>query len=184
MNTFIAALAGLCASRPLDEKRLVAPSRRVGNQWLDAAARAGQPLLNVRVETFRSLAVGLAAPALAGGGLTVAPRRAERLLIDRVLRTLLREGKLPYLSRAKPGAGLAATVLSSLTELRQEDVPEDRLRKGVLEDAFKNADLKLLVGCTAGFSPPKVSPITRACCVLLQNGSRPIPMRSAATRLS
>ena len=114
MNTFIAALAGLCASRPLDEKRLVAPSRRVGNQWLDAAARAGQPVLNVRVETLRSLAVDLAAPALARGGLTVAPRRAEQLLVDRVLRTLLREGKLPYLSRAKPGAGLAATVLASL----------------------------------------------------------------------
>ena len=67
MNTFIAALAGLCASRPLDEKRLVAPSRRVGNQWLDAAARAGRPMLNVRVETLRSLAVDLAAPALASG---------------------------------------------------------------------------------------------------------------------
>ena len=146
MNTFIAALAGLCAARPLDEKRLVAPSRRVGNQWLDAAARAGQPVLNVRVETLRSLAVDLAAPALAGGGLTVAPRRAEQLLVDRVLRTLLREGKLPYLSRAKPGAGLAATVLASLAELRQEGVPEERLRAGVLEDAAKSADLKLLVG--------------------------------------
>jgi len=145
MNTFIAALAGLCAARPLDEKRLVAPSRRVGNQWLDAAARAGQPVLNARVETLRSLAVGLAAPALASGGLTVAPRRAEQLLIDRVLRTLLREGKLPYLSRAKPGAGLAATVLASLAELRQEGVPEERLRKGVLEEVAKSADLKLLV---------------------------------------
>ena len=61
MNAFTASLAGLCASRPLDEKRLIAPSRRVGNQWLEAAARAGQPVLNVRVETLRSLAVGLAA---------------------------------------------------------------------------------------------------------------------------
>ncbi|MHB8835612.1 MAG: PD-(D/E)XK nuclease family protein [Candidatus Methylomirabilia bacterium] len=146
MNTFIAALAGLCASRPLDEKRLVAPSRRVGNQWLDDAARAGQPVLNVRVETLRSLAVDLAAPALASLGLAVAPRRAEQLLIDRVLRTLLREGRLPWLSRARPGAGLAATVLATLLELRREDVPEERLRKGVLEDARKSADLKLLVG--------------------------------------
>ena len=146
MNTFIAALAGLCASRPLDEKRLVAPSRRVGNQWLDAAARAGRPMLNVRVETLRSLAVDLAAPALASGGLTVAPHRAEHLLIDRALRTLLREGKLPYLSRAKPGAGLAATVLASLADLRQEGVPEDRLRRAVLEDDAKSADLKSVSG--------------------------------------
>jgi ATP-dependent helicase/nuclease subunit B len=145
MNAFIAALAGLCASRPLHEKRLVAPSRRVGNQWLDAAARAGQPLLNVRVETLSSLAFGLAAPALADGGLSSAPPRAVQLLIDRTLRTLLRDGRLPYLSRAKPGAGLAATVLATLAELRQGGVPEDRLRKGVLEDAAKSADLRLLV---------------------------------------
>jgi len=124
MNTFITALAGLCASRPLDEKRLVAPSRRVGNQWLDAVARAGQPVLNVRVETLHSLAAGLAAPALASAGLSVAPRRAEQLLVDHVLRALLREGKLPYLSRAKQGAGLAATVQACLAELRQEGVPE------------------------------------------------------------
>ena len=130
MNAFIAVLADLCAARPLDEKRLVAPSRRVGNQWLDALARAGRPVLNARVETLRSLAVGLAAPALAGAGLAVAPRRAEHLLVDRALRPLLREGRLPYLSRAKPGAGLAATVLASLAELRLEGVPEERLREG------------------------------------------------------
>ncbi len=146
MNTFIAALAAQCASRPIDEKRLIAPSRRVGNQWLDAAARSGRPMLNVRVETLRSLAVDLAAPALARGGLTVAPRRGAQLLIDRVLRALLREGRLPYLSRAKPGAGLAATVLASLAELRQEDIPEENLRKGVFADVAKNADLKLLAG--------------------------------------
>ena len=146
MNTFITALAGVCASRLLEEKRLVAPSRRVGNQWLDAVARAGQPVLNSRVETLRALAVGLAAPALASGGLTVAPRRAEQILADRVLRTQLREGRLPYLGRAKPGAGLAATVLASLAAIRQEGVPEDRLGTGALEDAAKGADLTLLAG--------------------------------------
>ncbi len=146
MNIFIAALAGLCASKPLEEKRLIAPSRRVGNQWLDAAARAGQPVLNARVETLRSLAVELAAPALANDGLTVAPRRAEQLLADRVLRAMLLEGRLPFLSQARPGAGLAATVLASLAELRREGVPEDRLRDGVFEDGAKSADLRLLAG--------------------------------------
>jgi hypothetical protein len=81
MNAFIAALANLCAARPLHEKRLVAPSRRVGNQWLDAAARAGQAVLNARVETLRSLAVDLA-PGARRGGLAGAPRRAELLLVD------------------------------------------------------------------------------------------------------
>ena len=144
MNTFVAALVGLSAAHPLDEKRLVAPSRRVGNQWLDAAARAGHPVLNVRVETLRSLAVDLAAPALAAGGLAVAPRRAELLLVDRLLQTLLREGKLHYLCTAAPGDGLTAAVLKSLAALRQQEVPGGRLRQG-LPAAAKAADLKLLV---------------------------------------
>ncbi len=146
MNAFVTAIAGLCTARPLDEKRLLAPTRRVGNQWLDAAARAGRPVLNVRVETLRSLAVELAAPALADAGLTVAPRRAEQLLVERTLHALLRDGKLPWLGKAAPGAGLAATLLSSLAELRLEGVADDRLRPGVFEPAAKAADLKLLVG--------------------------------------
>jgi ATP-dependent helicase/nuclease subunit B len=144
MNTFIAALADLCAAHPLAEKRLVAPSRRVGNQWLDAAARAGRPVLNVRVETLRSLAVELAAPALAGSALAVAPNRAEHLLMDRVVRSLVRDGKLAYLRTAKQGSGLAAMVLTCLAELRQEGVPEERLRAGVLDDREKSNDLRLL----------------------------------------
>ncbi|HWR98683.1 MAG TPA: hypothetical protein VN317_09715, partial [Candidatus Methanoperedens sp.] len=143
MNAFVAALADLCAARRLEEKRLIAPSRRVGNQWLDAAARAGRPALNVRVETLRSLAVELAAPLLARDGLAVAPRRAETLLVGRLLRELL-PGKLRYLSAAAPGEGLAATVQASLAELRAHDIPETRLRARVLEDPAKAADLRLL----------------------------------------
>jgi ATP-dependent helicase/nuclease subunit B len=145
MNVFIAALAGLCAGQPLAEKRLIAPSRRVGNQWLDVVARAGRAVLNVRVETLRSLAVELAAPALAQAGRAVAPRRAELILTDRALRTLLPE-KLTYLRAAAPGAGLSATVLRSVVDLRLEGVPAARLRKGVLEDPAKAADLRLIVG--------------------------------------
>ena len=144
-NAFISALRGQCAGRALDEKRLVAPTRRVGNQWLDALARAGQPALNVRVETLRSLAVELAAPQLAAAGLGVAPQRAELLLVDRLLRSLP-PGSLRYLGTAAPGAGLTALVLSSLAELRREGVPSSRLGSGAFEDPAKAADLALLVG--------------------------------------
>ncbi|HEY5998231.1 MAG TPA: hypothetical protein VI078_02900, partial [bacterium] len=143
MNAFVSALAGLCAQRRFEEKRLIAPSRRVGNQWLEAAARAGAPALNVRVETLRSFAVGLAAPALAREGLAVAPRRAEELLVDRLLRELL-PARLRYLRSAAPGPGLAATVLATLAELRVQGVPEGHLRAGALDERAKAEDLRLL----------------------------------------
>jgi ATP-dependent helicase/nuclease subunit B len=145
MNAFVTALAGLCAERPLDEKRLIAPSRRIGNQWLDAAARAGHPALNVRVETLHSLAVDLASTRLARDGLTVAPRRAEELLVGRLLRDLL-PGRLRYLRDAASGPGLASSVLVSLAALRVQHVPDSRLRAGVFKDPGKAADLRLIVG--------------------------------------
>jgi ATP-dependent helicase/nuclease subunit B len=143
MNTFLTALADCCAGSPLDEKRLVAPTLRVGNQWLDAVARSGRPALNVRVETLRSLAVGLAEPLLARAGLDVAPRRAETLLVERLLRELP-PGRLRYLGAALPGPGLTATLLATLSGLRAHGVGEASLRDAALEDPGKAADLRLL----------------------------------------
>jgi ATP-dependent helicase/nuclease subunit B len=144
MNTFVAALAGVCAARRFEEKRLLAPSRRVGNQWLEAAARDGHPALNVRVDTLRSLAVELASPLLAGEGLTVVPRSAEALLVERVMRDVLPPRSRYLRAPSATGSGLAAAVLATLAELRWHGVPAERLRASVLEDPGKAADLCLL----------------------------------------
>ena len=66
MNVSIltSALKDVCRDRLLDEKWLLAPSRRIGHQWLDVVARAGQPAVNVRIKTIRSLALELAAPEI------------------------------------------------------------------------------------------------------------------------
>lgn len=144
MNTLVAALADRCRERLLEEKWLLAPTRRVGAQWLDAAARAGRATLNARVETLGSMAVNLAAPALAAAGLQPAPRRAAVLLVDRAL-AALGPKRLRYLRDAAPGLGLAGTVFASLDALRLAGVPARRLRAGVFEDDAKGSDLKALL---------------------------------------
>lgn len=64
LNTFAAALAAICQEAPLTEKWLVAPSLRIGYQWLDRIALAGRPVFNVRVFTLTGLALDLAAAAM------------------------------------------------------------------------------------------------------------------------
>ena len=56
MNTFIEKLAEACREHRVPEKWLIAPSLRVGHQWLDQVTRSGGPVLNVHVLTVRSLA--------------------------------------------------------------------------------------------------------------------------------
>ena len=54
MNTLIEHLAEACRDHLLGVKWLIAPSRRVGHQWLDQVARAGAPVVNVHVQTIRA----------------------------------------------------------------------------------------------------------------------------------
>ena len=58
-NKFIQNLAASCSEHLLAEKWLIAPNRRVGNQWVEQVARMGQPAVNLRVTTFRSLVLEL-----------------------------------------------------------------------------------------------------------------------------
>jgi len=57
LNQLVREIRSFCASHMLEEKWLLAPSRRVGQQWLDTVVRSGQPVLNVHVESPETLAL-------------------------------------------------------------------------------------------------------------------------------
>ena len=81
MNHIVESLAAICRDRLLAEKWLIAPSLRVGHQWLDAVTRSGQPAINVRVKTLRRLALELAGPAMASAGFTLISDTAATFLV-------------------------------------------------------------------------------------------------------
>jgi hypothetical protein len=60
-NRFVDSLADYCGAHVLTEKWVLAPSLRVGHQWLESVARRGQPVLNAHVKSFQSFALDLAA---------------------------------------------------------------------------------------------------------------------------
>ncbi len=119
LNRLARELAAALKERPLQEKRLLAPSLRVGYQWLDAVARAGRPTLNARVTTLYHLALELAAPAMQADGLTLLRGMREEVIAALVFSRLRKAARgRGYLSGLKPGPGLTRAVRAVLRDLR------------------------------------------------------------------
>src|SRR6266852_3847346 len=117
MNRLAEALAQVCREHLLAEKWLIAPSLRVGYQWLDAVAFGGQPVLNTRVNTLKGLAIDLAAAVLAERNLTVASVRCGAMVVDKIIGQLRQDGH-PFLSRLNPGTGIAQAFHATIDSIR------------------------------------------------------------------
>ncbi len=139
MNPLTTALADACRKHMLADKWLLAPSRRVGHQWLGTVARHGQAVLNVRVKTLRSLALELAGPLLAESGLKLATARPCGLMLLRALREL--RPTLEYLGGLEPNASLAETVLASIDALRLAGLEAVQITKDRFEVSDKGQDI-------------------------------------------
>lgn len=147
INRLVQNLRELCAERVLDEKWLIAPSRRVGMQWLDSVARSGQPVLNFRVKTLRGLALELAAPLMRERGLELVGGMRAQVLTDRVFGRLRERGN-GYLSVLKPGPGLTETLARAVRDLRVAGLVSSDLRPGQFEVLSKGTDV---IELTSGY---------------------------------
>ena len=82
-SRLVQSIIDAIAAEPRAPIWIVAPSRRVGRQWIDAIALGGIPVFNVRATTPRALCYDLAAPSLAAAGLSVASTRASLVLLEK-----------------------------------------------------------------------------------------------------
>jgi ATP-dependent helicase/nuclease subunit B len=144
MNRLTEALADICRTTLLREKWLIAPSRRVGHQWQEAVARSGQPVVQLRIKTIKSVAMDLAAPDMARRGVHLAPSRARTLLLEQTLHEAAR-GPLRYLHGVEMRASFVEAVAATLQGLRLAGIEPGDLRGAFLEAVGKNEDLSLLL---------------------------------------
>jgi hypothetical protein len=144
VNRLTEALAQACREHPLAEKWLIAPSLRVGYQWLDAVASNSQPVLNTRVSTLRGLALDLAAPVLAERNLAPASARCGAMIIDKIIGQL-RHQKQPFLSRLTPSAGLAQAFHASIDSIRLAGLGSADLASRHFEDQEKGEALQAIL---------------------------------------
>lgn len=143
-NTFITNLAAICREHLLAEKWLIAPNRRVGNQWVEQVARSGQPGVNLRVTTVRGLVMELSDST---PGKLISARGAE-ILISRVLQDLREQGPR-YFTTLEPYPSLVNALTRSVDDLRTagmgfgelKTLGRERGEKGEGEKMSELADL-------------------------------------------
>lgn len=140
MNRLATELARICRERLLDEKWLIAPSLRVGHQWLDIVTLAGGPLLNARIKTLKGLALDLAGPEMARQGVSLITATGSLVFVDRILNRLP-ESSSGYLSSLPPSPTLSKTVCSTIDALRLAGLSEADLRPQCFEAPEKSEDL-------------------------------------------
>jgi hypothetical protein len=142
-SRIVGALSAFCRQHPLDEKWLLAPSLRIGYQWLDRVALAGQPLANLHVKTIRSMAFDLAAPVLSERGLLAATNRRCLLVAGQALDRL--RGSLGYLKAKDERRSLPEALLRTIQSLRLAGLGPEDLGKGAFEHSLKSRDLAALL---------------------------------------
>lgn len=144
LNALTNALREYCRDHTLEEKIVLAPSRRVGMQWLDAVARSGQPIFNARAETLKSLALEIAAPWMDSRGLRRARDLELEILIDGIIADLLQDGG--YFSVLAPSPGLTRVVANAVGELRMADIESASIVPSAFEVAEKGLEIKAVLG--------------------------------------
>ena len=143
-NLLVSGLAEACKAHLFEQKWLVAPSRNIGYQWLDATTRAGTSVLNVRVTTLTSLAIDLAAPDMARRGAELVGGLRSELLVDQLFREQKQEGR-GYLHDIEHSAGLSAALHRTITDLRRAGLNADNLNEDAFEVSTKGAELAKLL---------------------------------------
>ena len=93
MNLFNTELAEHLQELPDQRKWLMAPSLRIGFQWLDTVTRSGQPVLNVRVKTLHRAAIDMVTPELDQTGKTYLGRLRAELLVSSIFSKLKEVGQ-------------------------------------------------------------------------------------------
>jgi len=142
-NRLTESIQSACQEFLLDEKWLIAPSLRVGHQWLESVARSEQPVLNARVKTLRSMAVDLVAPEMAARGITLATPRACTLAMERALKHL-NTGSLKYLAMAQESTRLTETVWQSVDALGHAGLEPTAIETAPFEVVSKGQDLRII----------------------------------------
>lgn len=115
-SAFITGLAAALAGDQLRERVLLAPSYRVGRQWLDQAAALAGGVANVRAVTIKRLLLDLAEPELRRRGARPATKAEAVGLVGFGLAEAAAGGE-GYFTKLPVNQVLAGAILASLEEV-------------------------------------------------------------------
>ena len=147
MNTLARAIARFNREYPFSEKWLLAPSLRMGYQWLDTVTAGAQAAVNVRVKTVSKMALDLASGRLAQKGLRPLGGREGVFLTGIIFSRLRAAGKgSGYFLSLEPGPALLSRLYSSLSEIRLAGLGLQDLPPSSFEVDTKGVEIARLAG--------------------------------------
>ena len=144
-GALIRFLAAFCREHPLDEKMLVVPAFIVGRQIGEALARRAGSWVNLRFVTPSILAAEVLERSGGAGESRPLSSSSELALTDRLVRTLVSEGKLGYLGRAGASPGLVHALYRAVRDLRLNGRTSTDIRPERFLVADKGRELALLL---------------------------------------
>ena len=136
----IEELARVCRERPLAEKVLVAPSLLIGYQIVEALARSGQPWVNLRVETVRTLAHAVIGPSLAREKWKLLSRAQSLALVEQACAEALTANS--YFGQLADRPGLHRSLQRAFDDLRSAGLSAETLPEGAFADRRKHRELR------------------------------------------
>lgn len=143
LNVFTTQLAARCREHVLGKKWLVAPTRRVGYQWLDQVTASGQPVVNVEVKTFRGMVLDFISEDLRQKQLQLQTRLDRVVVLSRIWERLCKTDG--YLFSLRPSLSLFQKLHSALNDLRMAGVEWDDLAVHHFENENKGREIAELM---------------------------------------
>ncbi|MBM3300446.1 MAG: hypothetical protein FJY85_10865, partial [Deltaproteobacteria bacterium] len=132
MNRLIGELARVCGNYLLQEKWLIAPSLRVGHQWVDCVTLAGAAVVNLRLKTLKRTALDLAGPEMARRGLALVSRLGITVVVAEILQRLGSDPQT-YFATVRPGPTLTRSMAGAVEALRLAGLAETGIDTGCFE---------------------------------------------------
>ncbi|MDX9755179.1 MAG: PD-(D/E)XK nuclease family protein [bacterium] len=143
INQLISALTHICQDTFLDEKWLLAPTRRIGMQWIDQICANGQPVVNLRVKTLTGMLLELVSEDLLRLGVRLISSLDGVVILSRLWeRHQAAEG---YLWLLPPSLPLFQKVYSAINAMRMAGVAAEGLSLDFFENQTKGAELRVIL---------------------------------------
>ncbi len=177
VNRLVKSIADLCRDHPVREKWLLVSAYRTGYQWLENVALSGVPVFNLRLFTFRSLALRLATRVMEDRGQGYVQGLEYELLVADVLRSALSgEGHLP---RGSLDPDLVKAVSGTLADLRAAGLEAGDLHPRAFTPPEKGREIaSLLSGVEERLRRRRLADhaeALKAACRALEEGEAPVP---------
>ena len=139
------SLGEISSKYPREEKILITPDYRLGQQVLQSLVRSGTPWMNFRMAAASALASDIAEERIVSSGLRRVSGPGILAIIDDLFRELFFAGELRYFERHETNTGMNHALTGAIMELRTKGIRADNIKEKAFVSPDKARDIRLLL---------------------------------------